>query len=308
MSAKSQRRLIIGSLVVATLLCGFIAYLAVTNNPERPVSELLCPINYDLADEPCHTGRQKYDSKRFEVLPAVQLGPNQAAVYQPAGGQPPELVQGIGYHEVPQRYSLIYPTNLRTIKTERDLTNPAKCTPEQQGWGECNTPLDNVRLQGAVEAVIDYEVDLLVEINPDTVDGLVEIGGYPALVDRLTSFVRSEFRDATAIDPALYQTGNISQALEEYYLPLIEAWEYGYLVDITALRIRSVTIEGDVSASALTYIQQEQAAEAYATQMAVICRDVESEFACAQHMAVFHWEQAGAQGQPPLLVTPPPGE
>lgn len=305
---RTQQRIIAAvSLLVTVFVCAVIYYFAFVVNPDRPVSEVLCPINYTLSDEGCEVGKQRYDSKRLEVLPAVQLAQNEAAIYQPPGDNPARLVEGIGYHEIPQKYSFIYPTNIRTIKTERDFTNPGKCTEEQQRFGECNSPLDNVRLQGAVEATIDYEIDIELLVSNATAGVLLELGGYPQLVSRLTSYVRSAFRDATAIDPALYETGNISDELRDYYLPVLEAWEYADVIQIRALRIRSVSLDNDdISTSALSFMQQERAAEAYATQMAVICQNIESDVACAQHMAVFQWEQNGADGMPPLLGTPAP--
>jgi hypothetical protein len=303
MKIKRTHQLLILVVLIVIVSAGLYIRNLLLQTP--PTDQVLCPINYDVANEDCRVQANNPNPSVYEILPAVELQNNEVGVFRPPADKPPQLVRGIGYHGVPAKYTLIFPTNLRTVKTDRNYKDPTKCTDEQRNFNECDSSLDNVRLKGGVLATIDYEVDYTIVASDGNASQLLDTGGYANLVQRLTSFLRAGFRNATTIDPALYATGDINSALISYYKQVLGDWPEHGLVNISDIRIRSITVEGSNTSS--TTLQQQQGladAQMFATQQAVICQNIKDPYACAYTMSVFIWSKKANDLNPLPMPTP----
>lgn len=274
-------------------------------------NQVLCPLNYGNSTEDCKYSASSSNDGNHEFVPALQLGQNQVAIYRPSGDRPVKLVQGIGFHEIPNKYSTIWPTDTRTLRTESDT---AKCA-DLLAVHECDTMLTDVLLKGGVKAVLNFQVEYqlkLTDANAATYASAFQ--SYADFMDKFNRFVRAEFRNAPSIDSALYTNGDIKAALITYYSSRVTTWEYASLIDIKSVSIREFDIPGiNTSSTTIQQSQGEQNASAYATQQAIACPYQTEEWK-AYCMAIFIWSQKNDGSQPPVppvavpTAIPTPGQ
>lgn len=275
-------------------------------------SKVICPINYDASGAAeCFVGTVN-DSVTQQEMDAVQLQQNQIGIFQPpgkAGDRPVKIVEGIGAHSVPARYTIILPTNSRTYKTDRNYNNPDKCPAEFAQMGECDSTLDSILLKDGVSATADIEIDYQLNISQATADQFVKLGSYQGFMSVLKSHVRDSFRNASSVSKDEYEKGTFKRSLHDLWWTQLtdKNWKYATLVVFTDLRLRSAEPVG-IDA------QGSQKAQAYATQVAIACppnvyTDQNARVECEK---AFIWSQKTDSSQPPPAApvqsqTPPAG-
>lgn len=266
------------------------------------VSQIWCPINYDTVKEKCIDAVVNPDPVKWEAHRAVSLGQNQVAIFVPPGDAPMEIYRGIGVHRVPEKYTVVYYENQRTL---RALKDKSFCPKEELDWGECDVSLDNVRLLNAVLAKYDYEVNFEVVVNAETARILAKIGGHKNLVMKLNNYLRGEFRVAP-LDPQLFPQGRLDAELITLNAGKLSKWEYSNLIAIKGIAIRSLSVQGyEAKPQDLQVDQGNKSASAFATQQAIAC-PYKDEAWRAYCMAVYVWSQKseGNPPQPPAAPTP----
>lgn len=262
------------------------------------VNQIWCPISYDTVKEECREATQNPDPVRWEAQAALQLGQNEVAIYQPPGDEKVQIIRGIGAHKVPAKYSYIYKDNERLLHS---LAKFEFCPKTELDLAECDVTLDQVRLQGAVMAAFDYDVNFTVLVNEQTAPRLAKIGGHKALIDKLNRQFRG-FMKNSPYDPKLYPQGKLDPLLLQHANAAIADWEYKDLIELKKVTIRSLTVSGyETKSQDLQNTQAENSASAFATQQAIACpyRDEQSRAYC---MAIFIWSQKkeGNMPQPPI--------
>lgn len=257
--------------------------------PVTQQNQVLCPLNYGASQEDCKYAAQDPNDGNHQFLPALELQQNQVAIYRPSGDRAVVFVTGIGYHEVPDKYSTKWPTDSRLLRTEGDPA--AKCSAEIVANHECDTTLTGVLLMGGTKAILDFQLEYQLVINQQNATKFAtNFNGYADFMDKFNKFVRDQFRNAPTVDPALYTNGDIKAALATYYKTQAETWEYSELIEIKAVGIREFEIPGiSTGAVSIQQSQGEQQASAYATQQSIACGDYTEEAWRAYCQAVYVW-------------------
>lgn len=285
---KHKYAKLVGLLLVAVMLGGLLAACS-----PAPVNKILCPLNYDLVGgEDCKSATSNPDPVKYQLLDAVLLNQGWVGFYTQPGDRGVLKLDTIGYNSAPAIYTKVYPTLKQTYRT---VSSFDACTQFEKDYKLCATPLDNIRLRGAVGATVNFELDFKVlgdvKENAIAFAGFEE--GYLGLIKALDGYMRSSaFRNANDIDASSYADGTMDQKLIDLFSTRLKKWQYASLVEFGDMRLRGLSVEGYNGSSVDLQSQQGvAAAKAYATMEATACNQYSQEAFRSYCMAVFIWSR-----------------
>lgn len=230
--SKSNLRII--AVVVGVILTLLIIIAVVDHARQSPPEQLLCSLEpVSTPEDECEVwsspkfpmsllaivGQPGYNRSDYEILDAVRLEPNQLAIVQTLSGGYLYTTE-VGYTTFPQNRTVIYPTSPVIIITERDSD---KCQ-TREPFRYCDTPMDNIILQGGVSSQADFSLTFSVAINTDetlntNLADLYAFGGMDSLIDQIKQNVRSlrsEMSDVSPmvlVEPIVTETGDAEGTL-----------------------------------------------------------------------------------------------
>ncbi len=281
-------------------------------------SKLVCPVVYDPETSTCEVGNTNSDVNK-EVVTAVYVGRYQNAVYIKRGGGY-GVYSDVGYHSTPESWAHVYNIDLRTLETNID---PGEC-PEDVYTEECVEALDGVNLKNNVKFDASFELDYKIIVNQETTAQLLyEAGGYVKLMTEFNERLRDLFRDSKTIDSQLWVDNaltnqEVAKIWYEKLLndPYMTEWKYYHVFDFVELRVRYFEPAKVKEDTSVNTNQENQEAEAFATQRAIACGDYteptyrlecERTYFCTQDgSCYFGGGVIPVQTAPPVTVTPTP--
>ena len=267
-------------LIFATMLLSACANWGVDN--QRRIS---CPINYHAVDaQECEIGtlgENGFASDEWEEHDTVSFtSDNLFGIFDPPGDTALQVYSGIANHQIPATYTKIYPAKQFNFKSDANYQDEAKCSAQDQGWGLCDSTLRNVKLEGGIEAELDYSVQLSLDHRSTAaVSTLDNLGTMAEVFGTFNDYFRDEMREAQHIPPNEETT---EESLEQYCIEVIQNWTHVHIFnDGFTCGIRHLDVEGESTTSTTGAVQD---ASIYATQESIVCDETMSDIACAWHM------------------------